>query len=72
MLEYHYLSFAGKLKLLEDCTATPDPDCGCMKPWFSSTFWQLLLWKWIKPLNFCDKDQVGLLWIQATFWFFCV
>jgi hypothetical protein len=39
---------------------------------FKTTFWQLLLWRWIKPLNFCDKDQGGLLRIQATFWFFCV
>eukprot|EP00258_Populus_trichocarpa_P022241 XP_024438260.1 uncharacterized protein LOC112323296 isoform X2 [Populus trichocarpa] len=23
--------FRGKLKLLEDCTATPDPDCGCSR-----------------------------------------
>jgi hypothetical protein len=43
-----------------------------MQPWSSTTFWQLLLWRWIKPLNFCDKDQGGFLWIQATFWFFCV
>ena len=43
-----------------------------MQPWSSSTFWQLLLWRWIKPLNFCDKDQVGLLWILASCWFFCV
>ncbi|KAG6753715.1 hypothetical protein POTOM_041712 [Populus tomentosa] len=23
--------FRGKLKLLEDCTATPNPDCGCSR-----------------------------------------
>ena len=69
--EWHYLPFAGKPRLSEDCNCHPKSRLW-MQPWSSTTFWRRLLWRWTKPLNFCDEDQVGLLWIQATFWFFCV
>ncbi|KAJ6976802.1 hypothetical protein NC653_028846 [Populus alba x Populus x berolinensis] len=62
------MEIAGKLKLLEVCTATPNPDCGCSRG-LNHLFCSYCYGNGSNHLIFVTriKIQGALLWIQTAF-----